>query len=232
MLIGVHERMERRIGLFPAGFDKLGRLYTRTDLGDLPITLPSGPRDQAGEIHPGWFVLSQNKTMTASSSLDDHPPALASDENIRTWWSAKTGGAEEWLQMDLGKAYDVSRGLQINLIEQDYTVPLRAGVTYDAKAASTKPASLDNTIFQSPHDDYHQFKLLASLDGQNWDTVVDESKNMAASPHTYVEFLAATEDCCDISSLQKRLHARRSEICGERSASVRCGRCQSRRCRQ
>src|SRR5688500_7311087 len=58
MLIGVNERMERRIGLYPAGFDADGIPYTRTELGDQPITLPDGPRDHAGDaVYAGWWRL-------------------------------------------------------------------------------------------------------------------------------------------------------------------------------
>ena len=46
-LVARMKRMERRIGLYPAGFDADGVPYTRTELGDLPITLPAGPRDHA-----------------------------------------------------------------------------------------------------------------------------------------------------------------------------------------
>jgi beta-xylosidase len=162
MLIGVHERFERRIGLFPAGFDKDGIPFTRTDLGDLPIELPTGARDASGEVHPGWFVISENKPMTASSTLDDHPTNLAADEDIRTWWSAKTGNAGEWLQVDLGKPTDI-RAVQVNLIEQDYQVR------------------------ENIENDYHRFVVAASTDGKKWETIVDGRDNSVASPHTYVE---------------------------------------------
>jgi hypothetical protein len=164
MLIGVNERMERRIGLFPAGFDSDGVPVTRTELGDLPITMPEGLRDQlADDVRAGWWLLSRGKPMTASSSLADHPTKLADDEDIRTWWSAKTGDAAEWLQLDLGTAQDV-RAAQINLAEQDCAMP---------------PAG---------QSEAHRFQLSASNDGKNWKTVVDHSRNNVASPHTYAEF--------------------------------------------
>ena len=162
MLIGQHERMERRIGLFPAGFDKDGVLYTRTEL-DTPITMPAGPRDQLGDVYTPWQPLSNGKAMTASSSLDDHPPASAADEDIRTWWSAKTGGPDEWLQMDLGSPTDI-RAVQINLYEQD--------------CAANVPFS----------EDRHRFVLAASDDGKTWHPIVDHSNAQTASPHTYVAF--------------------------------------------
>jgi hypothetical protein len=159
MLIGVHERMERRIGLFPAGFDKDGIPYTRTER-DVPITLPEGKRDQAGEVFVPWGILSEGKPVTASSELPGHETKLASDEDIRTWWSAKTGDAGEWVQVDLGKVEDV-RAVQVNLAEQDYE--------------------------ETGGKDVHQFVVKASVDGNTWDTVLDERHNDVAVTHDYVQ---------------------------------------------
>lgn len=156
MLIGVHERMERRIGLFPAGFDADGIPYTRTEM-DVPVVLPEGKRDKD---YVNWGILSDGKEVTVSSELEDHPAKLASDENVRTWWSAKTGNAGEWLQMDLGKEYDV-RALQVNLAEQDY--------------------------HPTEGKDVHQFVVKASADGKAWEVVLDESHSEVATPDDYVQ---------------------------------------------
>jgi hypothetical protein len=164
MLIGVNERMERRIGLYPAGFDKEGIPYTRTELGDLPITLPSASRDHAKDnIYAGSWRLPL-KVVAASSSFDGHRAADAGDENIRTWWSATHGGSErEWIQLDLGASREV-RALQINLAEQD----LAQAVPFE--------------------DDTHRFVVESSEDGVNWKIAIDRSAATNASPHTYVEF--------------------------------------------
>lgn len=159
MLIGVHERMERRIGLFPAGFDAEGVPYTRTEM-DLPVLVPEGKRDAAGDVFATWGILSEGKAVTASSELDGHSSNLAADEDVRTWWSAKTGSASEWLQVDLGKEYDV-RGVQVNLAEQDY--------------------------HEKGDEDAHRFVVKASPDGKRWEMLLDESRNGAAVPHDYVQ---------------------------------------------
>lgn len=162
MLIGVHERFERRIGLFPAGFTPEGIPFTRTELGDTPITLPTGPRDHAGDVYAGWWPLSVGKEVTTSSTLDAaHPPKHASDEDIRTWWSARTGDAGEWLEIDLGREVNV-RAVQVNLAEQDYQL---------AEAGQ----------------DAHRYALSASRDGAEWDLVLERSRSSGASPHHYAE---------------------------------------------
>ena len=164
MLIGVNERMERRIGLYPAGFDADGVPYTRTELGDLPITLPTGPRDHlSDDVYAGWWRLP-GKIAAASSSLEGHPAADAGDENIRTWWSASQGGAErEWVQLDLGAVREI-RAVQVNLAEQDL--------------AQAVPAA----------DDTHRFAVEFSEDAGKWNIIIDRSAATTASPHTYVEF--------------------------------------------
>ncbi|MEA2733560.1 MAG: xylan 1,4-beta-xylosidase, partial [Humisphaera sp.] len=163
MLIGVHERMERRIGLYPAGFDADGVPYTRTELGDLPIKLPDGPRDHAGDVYAGWWRLPVT-AVASSSALDKHPSANAADENIRTWWSSTHGGAErEWLQVGLPESMEI-RAMQLNLAEQDV-----------AQAVE-------------PEDDTHRFAVESSEDGANWKIVIDRTAATTASPHTYVEF--------------------------------------------
>ncbi len=60
MLIGIHERMERRIGFFPAGFDADGALFTRTEM-DTPIVVPDSKRDALGDVYTKWQVISAGR---------------------------------------------------------------------------------------------------------------------------------------------------------------------------
>jgi xylan 1,4-beta-xylosidase len=163
MLIGVNHRFERRLGLFPAGFDKDGVPYTRTDLGEAPITIGAGPRDHAGDVGTNWVVVSDGTTVTASTTLKDHAPALAADEDVRTWWSAETGDAGEWMQIDLGVVRDLVAA-QVNLAEQD-----------------VRP-------IDDPADDVHRYTLSVSTDGTAWKPALDRSSATTAAPHGYVAF--------------------------------------------
>lgn len=166
MWIGVKRSFERRIGLFPTGFDAQGRMFTQTLLGDYPIVMPIGGADINQSSLAGWWVQSYNKRCMASSSLPNQGPELASDENVRTWWSARTGDPGEWLQMDLGKRCRIN-AVQVNFAEQDM------------KAVTQGNANAD--------DDYHAYKLLASDDGARWRVLVDKSANKTAVPHDYIE---------------------------------------------
>ena len=160
MWIGVYAGFERRIGLFPAGFDDQGRMFTQTALGDYPLVMPSVLRTPStASSLAGWWVLSTGKATMASSSVDGHPSSLAADENVRTWWSAMTGNPGEWLTLDLGKPMEI-RAMQVNFAEQ--------GIQSAAA-----------------EDDYHAYRLLTSLDQQTWQIAIDMSGNRTCVPHDY-----------------------------------------------
>lgn len=155
-------KFERRLNLFPAGFDPEGQLYCNTAFGDYPQYLSKGARDHRESAFTGWMMLSYRKKTWTSSSLPGKDPALATDENIRTYWSAATANEGEYLAMDLGYRCKVY-ALQINYADEDAHL-------YDKQSGI-----------------YHQYQILHSLDGQNWHMLVDKSKNDADVPHDYIE---------------------------------------------
>ena len=162
MIISVTGKSERRLGIFPAGFDSAGVMRTNSYLGDYPQLLPgvaANPLDRNGT---GWMVLSRGKDAAASSSLEGHAVDLAFDEDARTWWSAATGGVGEWLSVDLGRIERVT-ALQVNFAEQ-----------------GTRTVGRDE-------DSYQQYIIESSIDGMHWTTRVDESGRTRDRPHHYVQ---------------------------------------------
>lgn len=162
MVISVAHKFERRLGIFPAGFDSDGVLRTNTYLGDYPQFLPGRRQNPLENNLSGWLLLSFGKTAKASSTLENFPLENAFDEDIRTVWSAKTGDKGEWLEVDLGDAALIN-ALQINFAEHEAVV---------AKGRSK--------IFQ-------QYLIEISIDGLNWRTLIDKSANERDSPHDYIE---------------------------------------------
>ena len=94
---------ERRLGLFPTFFDKDGEMHVYTGFGDFPFKLPTKKITSPDELFPNWMLLSYNKPVQVSSELADHPKNFATDEEVRTFWSAQTGNKGEWITMDLQK---------------------------------------------------------------------------------------------------------------------------------
>lgn len=161
MWVGNRDPFERRLGLFPVTFDKKGRMRVHTLFGDYPMHLPQRKFDPDKEGYmAGWWNLSFGKRCTASSSSEGYPVENASDENIRTWWAAASGGKGEWLCMDLNGKKQI-HALQLNFAEHE----------------------IDTTDFS---DDYSSYLISVSDDGKQWKTLVDKSKNRRTNPHEYI----------------------------------------------
>src|SRR6185437_5038098 len=112
IVIGVKNSFERRLGIWPAGFDKDGVMYMDAAFGDYPHYLEKGK-------FTGWMLLNYKKPVLVSSTLSPaHPSNDAVDEDIKTYWSAATGAKGEWIQSDLG-AVSTVYAVQINYADQD-----------------------------------------------------------------------------------------------------------------
>ena len=160
--IAINFPMERRIAMFPAGFDKDGLLYSNTRFGDFPHYLPQRKWEDRNELFTGWMLLSYHKTCTASSTVAPYTAANITDENPRSFWLAKSNHAGESLTIDLDHPCEV-RAVQLHFV--DY----KSG------------------IFASDETVYTQFKLLTSLDGQKWEVVADLSNEKRDRPNAYLE---------------------------------------------
>ena len=66
-IICVKNTWERRMGIWPTGFDKDDIMYCNTAYGDYPQYLPSVKRTEAAG--PGWMLLNYKKPVTVSSTL-------------------------------------------------------------------------------------------------------------------------------------------------------------------
>ena len=164
IVISVKNNFERRIGIWPAGFDEDRILYCNTAFGDYPYYLPDKKVDGFHNSFTGWMLLNYNKPVVVSSTLGGYEPNYAVDENIKTYWSAATGNKGEWLQSDLGNVCTV-RAIQINYADQD----------------------VDTNFLGKIPNIYPQYKIYASDDGKNWLVIVDKSNNKKDVPHDYVE---------------------------------------------
>lgn len=163
MVVSVKNTFERRLGLWPTGFDQDGVMWCNTAYGDYPTYLPSAPERKTA-LQPRWMLLNYQKPVQVSSTLGSYLPNNAVDENIKTYWSAVSGNKGEWIQTDLGNV-SVVNAVQINYADQDVD-PDRLG-----KRA----------------DQYHQYILYYSTDGKKWKILTDKSKNKTDVPHEYIE---------------------------------------------
>ena len=162
VILGQKNNFERRIGIWPAGFDQDDVMYCNTAYGDYPTLLPQKNANHIQGLFTGWMLLNYNKPVQVSSTLGGFQPNFAVDEDMKTYWSAKTGGNNEWFQTDLGEVATVN-AIQINYADQDAEF-------------------IGKTL-----DKFHQYKILMSNDGKKWTTLIDKSNNKIDVPHDYIE---------------------------------------------
>ncbi len=166
--ISVKNNFERRIGIWPAGFDKEGLMWCNTAFGDYPYYLPGKSPD--GKQRPEWNLLNYDKPVQVSSVLGAHAANYAVDENLKTYWSAASANKGEWIQTDLGSVSTVN-AVQVNYADQDVSFPKEMDTVFLGKTIGL----------------YHQYKLYYSTDGKKWNVLVDKTNNKTDVPHEYVE---------------------------------------------
>ena len=182
MAISVNFKFERRLGMYPAGFEDNGQMYVNTAYGDYPHYLPDTEVDNHKNRFTGWMLLSYNKPVKTNSPLvekeinvvdesdkgymqeqiKDFNVNKINDEEIRSYWVSESNSDSIYIEMDLLKPMNV-KALQINF--QDF----------------------NSTIFGRPDDIKQQFVIKSSLDGEHWNTILDYSKNQGDMPHAYLE---------------------------------------------
>lgn len=164
IFISVKNNFERRLGIWPAGFDRDDIMYCNTAYGDYPTLLPefAQERDFSKGLFTGWMLLNYQKPVQVSSTLGGYHANFAVDEDIKTYWSAASGDKGEWFQTDLGKVSTIN-AIQINYADQD--------VEFKGKTLGK----------------FHQYKIYGSDDGKKWKVIVDKSNNLTDVPHDYVE---------------------------------------------
>ncbi len=176
-VISVKNTFERRIAIWPAGFDKDDMMFCNTTFGDYPHYIP-GPGYSTSEYgangkskyFTGWMLLNYNKPVQVSSTFGGYHPNYMVDELAKTYWSAASGNKGEWIQSDLGNISMVN-AVQINYADQDVSFPKEMDSIW-----------LGKTLGLS-----HRYKLTYSTDGKKWNTLVDKSNNNTDVPHDYIE---------------------------------------------
>lgn len=188
MAISVNYKFERRIGMYPAGFEDNGQMYVNTAYGDFPHYLPDTAVEKHKERFTGWMLLSYNKPVRTNSGLvekeinvndesdsgymlgqlEGFDIAKINDEEIRSYWVSEANNDSIYVELDLQKIMNI-KALQINF--QDF----------------------NSEIFGRPDSLKQQFTITTSIDGKKWKTISDYSKNKKDIPHAYIE-LDKTEE--------------------------------------
>lgn len=172
MRISITHTFERRVGLWPAGFDKDGELFCNQRYADWPREVSSENPDPWAP--PCWYLLSYNKNVTASSTKGNNPPSNAVDENSRTWWQASSSKQGEWICIDLQGSHTV-HAVQINFSDDKLSAPVPGD--FDKSGRYIEERSLRT-----------RWILEGSTDGTSWVILKDKSDAETDLPHDFIVF--------------------------------------------
>lgn len=161
-MLSLKYKFERRIGLYPTAFDPDGVMYSTTAFGDYPCWNADYDIKNPSDRFTGWMLLSYEKSVKVSSTDSIYSASNLTDENMRTYWAAKTGEPSEWVEIDLGGMKHI-KAIQLNY--------------YDHKSVQHNRAN----------DLYYQYRIYSSDNGTDWTLVVDKSDNDKDVPHDYIE---------------------------------------------
>ncbi len=170
MRICVNHNFERRIGLWPAGFDDEGELYCNQRYGDWPVNMEKIKENPWTE--PDLMILSYGKRVSVSSGRDT--AGYAVDENVQTSWRAEKTDENPYLMLDLGEVAQV-QGIQVNF--------------GDDVQKDKLPRQEEEWVNDRYIDDVLepvQWLLESSMDGQEWKVLVDKTQAETSLCHDYI----------------------------------------------
>jgi len=175
MRISMNHPFERRLGIWPAGFDTDGELFCNQRYGDWPLSVEQLNMDPWK--NPEWMLLSYGKGAKASSFEKGKDPSKALDENIQTWWKAASNTPGEWIEVDLKHICDV-QAVQINFADDQMDVPLPEGAVLQGVGHQTR------VIDERKH--FTRWILEGSLDGKEYFVIEDKSNAITDLSHDLV----------------------------------------------
>ena len=207
-VISVKNTFERRLGIWPAGFDSDDVMWCNTTFGDYPHYLPApsnSPPVGGGESRT-QPSLNQNSVKTLASSKSGVREQVSSP-------SGKPDGAfTGWMLLNYNKPVQVSSTLggylpnnAVDELAKTYWSATSANkgewIQTDLGNVSTInaiqvnyadqdisfPKEMDTIFLGKTIGLYHQYKLYHSIDGKKWNVLVDKSNNKTDVPHDYVE---------------------------------------------
>ena len=126
------------------------------------------------------MLLSYKKPVTASSTAEGSSPALAVNEDCRSWWSAAGAEPGEWLCVDLGKDSDV-RAIQLNMADEKLVVDFPA----DSYGDDRKTRHIE-TRPQISH-----YTMETSVNGADWTTRETVARECSNGYYEYADGIRA-----------------------------------------
>ncbi len=173
MSISVNHQFERRVGIWPAGFDQDGELFCNQNYGDWPIAVDDGANEPWRD--PEWYLLSYAKPAAASSAAAGKGADQAVNEEAKTWWKAADAQSGQWLEIDLEQEMNI-RAIQINFADDKLNM----------ESPGENKGNATHSRYIEERDLRTRWKLEGSHDGMNYFVIEDKSAAETDLPHDFI----------------------------------------------
>jgi len=190
--ISVKNNFERRLGIWPTGFDEDGVMHMDASFGDYPHYLP-------GAAHP---ILPDGRAIDGSKSggLNSREKSVGKASPFGGGLEGAFGGFTGWMLLNYKKPVLVSSTLGSynanNAVDESIKTYWSAasdkkgewiqtdlGNISTVNAIQINYADQDVKLLGKQTNIFHQYKLYYSIDGNKWKTLVDKSNNKTDVPH-------------------------------------------------
>ena len=172
MRLSVRHMFERRVGLYPAGFDRDGELFCNQRYADWPQDVERLREDPFAK--PLWMPQHLGASVRASSHTPGHEAELAVSEDVQTFWEAGTADPGEYLLLDLGE-WVCLHAVQINFADGKPDIS-----RFEGKVKG------DRLIDPGPQRT--AYLLEGSRDGTDWFVLADRTRTQTDCPHDFCVF--------------------------------------------
>lgn len=178
---------DRRVGMDPVGFDEKGNMFVNGP-SETPQWAPGVKAKPWLGNDSGSIAVSINRyTWAASSARPGRDPQWAFDNNVRTWWEPAEGDAKPWILLDLGcrNPADNNQEFDLDSVRILFDAAPHPGpgdLTVDGHGrwfggAGAKMAAVA-----------YQYAVESSLDGRNFEVIVDKQGNTRKQNVEFSEF--------------------------------------------
>ncbi|MGC4035489.1 MAG: family 43 glycosylhydrolase [Chitinophagaceae bacterium] len=203
MVVAVKNNFERRLGMWPTGFDKDGVMYCNTAFGDYPHYLQAPSNSPEGGKIKAQPQLKENSTDNSKSKTSEAGGGVASPFGRGR---ERAGTFTGWMLLNYKKPVQVSSTYgdynANNAVDESVKTYWSAAsgdkgewIQTDLGKLSTINAiqinyadqDVDSSFLGKINGIYHQYKIYQSDDGKKWKVLVDKSNNKTDVPHDYIE---------------------------------------------
>ena len=205
MVLSVKNNFERRLGIWPAGFDKDGMMWCNTAFGDYPHYSPSPTLPERKGHQQQNALLIQDAANNANSSTSG-AGAMEVSPLGGDLEGAGVAFFTGWMLVNYKKPVTVSSTLGSyyanNAVDENIKTYWSAATadkgewiqsdlgkvsTVNAVQINYADQDVDDSFLGKQLGTFHQYKLSYSVDGKKWNTLADKSNNKTDVPHDYVE---------------------------------------------